>query len=70
MFDVLGIDGAAPVISGFPADAMAGLMSLSLELYGGGGRLLADVVTHVGGGCWEENVMVCLKEQKQAPLHM
>jgi hypothetical protein len=48
MFDLLGIDGTAFVVSDLLAGIMTGLMPLSLELCRGGGRFLGIVVTHVG----------------------
>jgi hypothetical protein len=48
MFNVLGIDGAALVVTALLAVFIA-LVSLSLELQSRRGRLLADVVAHVGG---------------------
>lgn len=50
MFDVLRINSAALVISGLLAGIVIDTMSLRSEFYGGGGRLLGDVVTHVGDG--------------------
>jgi hypothetical protein len=49
MFDVLGIDGAALVVTALLAGMFIALMSLGLELQSRRGRLLADVVAHVGG---------------------
>lgn len=52
MLDVLGIDGAAFVISGL-LGIMTDLISMILELFGGRVRLLVDVVAHVGNDLWE-----------------
>jgi hypothetical protein len=70
MFDILGIDGAALVVSSFLAEIMTGPVSLRLEFDGGGNRLLADLVTHVGGACLGDDVKSYPNEQKQASLHM
>ena len=52
MLDVLGIDGAALVVSGL-LGVMADLVSMILELFGGRVRLLIDVIAHVGNDLWE-----------------
>jgi hypothetical protein len=73
MFDVLGIDGAALVVSALLADMVIALMSLGLELQSSGGRLLTDVVAHVGGDYElevEKEVEVCLEGEGYASLHM
>ena len=51
MLDILGIHGAAFVISGL-LDIVTDLVSMSLELLGGRVRLLGDVVAHVGNDRW------------------
>jgi ABC-type enterobactin transport system permease subunit len=52
MFDVLCVDGTAPVVSAFLDGVMTAFMSLGLEFYCGGSRLLPDIVTHVVGAFW------------------
>lgn len=51
MLDVLGIDGAAFVISGL-LGIMTDLVSMILELFGGRVRLLGAVIAHVGDDLW------------------